>query len=401
MGGKNKIGNRKRRFRVSLPVFCLLFFILIGFPFSHLNAANPKRKLTEIQKQLTEKKQRVREARKKEKSILSRIENINKNIKRKQKELQYYDKRISQAMLNIAHLSKEIHSLNAKSLKSREYLKKRLRTLYKQQEGGNALILLSARDYQDLIRKSRYISLIAYHDSRVMKTYGKKIDEINFKKTKMESLYKKLERNKTGALKKKKELQAERIKKDKLLAMIKSKRSTYEKTIKELEVSSKKLREMIKRLAKKNIPASVSGKGFRAMRGHLSWPVNGRVLIPFGKYRDPKFNIPVFKNGVEIRAKPGDRPKAVSGGRVVYADWFRGYGLLLIINHGSGYHSLYGNLSEIFHRTGDIIRKGEAVGTIGKSRLLNVPSLYFEIRYKGKPVNPLLWLKEKGRKRGR
>ncbi|NOZ68128.1 MAG: peptidoglycan DD-metalloendopeptidase family protein [Deferribacteres bacterium] len=66
----------------------------------------------------------------------------------------------------------------------------------------------------------------------------------------------------------------------------------------------------------------------------------------------------------------------------------------------SGYHSLYGNLSEIFHRTGDIIRKGEAVGTVGKSRLLNVPSLYFEIRYKGKPVNPLAWLK-KERKRGK
>jgi septal ring factor EnvC (AmiA/AmiB activator) len=103
-------------------------------------------------------------------------------------------------------------------------------------------------------------------------------------------------------------------------------------------------------------------------------------------------NIPVFKNGIEISADDGEQPVAVSGGNVVYADWFKGYGLLLIINHGSGYHSLYGHLSEIFYRSGDIITKGTAVGNIGESGLLNVPSLYFEIRYKGKPVDPMQWL---------
>ncbi len=401
MSEKNKTRYRQRGVRVLLPVSCLLFFILAAFPFQHLNAANPKKQLSEIRKQLIEKKQRVKEARKKEKSILSRIEAINTTIKKKQQELRYYDKRISQTMLNIARLSREIDALKAKSRKSRQYLKRRLRMLYKEQYGGSVLLLLSARDYQDLIRKSRYLSLIAYHDGREMKTYGSKIRAINSKKRKMENLYRGLEANKAEALQRKRELQAERVKKDRLLAMIRSKRSTYEKTIRELEESSKRLREMIKRLGKKKIPASVSGKGFRSLRGHLAWPVNGRVLIPFGRYRDPKFNIPVFKNGIEIKARPGDRPRAVSGGRVVYADWFKGYGLLLIINHGSGYHSLYGNLSEIFHRTGDIIRRGEAVGTVGKSRLLNVPSLYFEIRYKGKPVNPLAWLKKEGRKKRR
>jgi septal ring factor EnvC (AmiA/AmiB activator) len=69
----------------------------------------------------------------------------------------------------------------------------------------------------------------------------------------------------------------------------------------------------------------------------------------------------------------------------------------LIINHGSGYHSLYGNLSEIFNEPGDIINKGTAVGEIGLSSLLNIPTLYFEIRHKGKPVNPMRWLKRKRR----
>jgi len=104
-------------------------------------------------------------------------------------------------------------------------------------------------------------------------------------------------------------------------------------------------------------------------------------------------SIPTFKKGIEIEAKAGDTALSVLGGRVVYADWFKGYGLLLIVNHGKGFHSLYAHLSEIFHKTGDIIKGRQAVGKIGESGLLNVPSLYFEIRYKGKPYDPLKWLR--------
>ncbi len=344
------------------------------------------------------KKQKVKDALKREKSVLSEIEKIDRSIKKKQDELKYYDKRISHTQSKILRLAKEIHLFAGKLDKRKQYLKERLSALYKQRYGSNAIILISAKDYNDLIRRSKYISLIAYHDSRVMKKYSNELKELDFKKRNMEVLHKKLKENKDDAQKKKKELQTTRIKKDKLLVTIKSKRSLYEKAIKELEKSSKKLQEMIERLERKKVPKSVIGKGFRAYRGHLPWPLENKVLIPFGKYKDPKFKVPIFRNGIEIKAKEGDRPGAIAGGRVVYADWFKGYGLLLIISHGGGYHSLYGHLSEIFHETGDIIIKSTAVGTIGKSRLLNIPTLYFEIRYKGQPINPMQWLKRRDRR---
>jgi septal ring factor EnvC (AmiA/AmiB activator) len=131
------------------------------------------------------------------------------------------------------------------------------------------------------------------------------------------------------------------------------------------------------------------------MKGALPWPVDGKVLVPFGKYKDPKYNIPVFKNGIEIKTEAGATASSVHGGRAVYADWFEGYGQLLIINHDKGYHSLYGNLSELFYKAGDIIKKGSNVGKIGENGLSNVPTLYFEIRHKGKPIDPLGWLKQK------
>jgi septal ring factor EnvC (AmiA/AmiB activator) len=394
--------NKKWRLMISLLTSCVLFFIL-AYPLPANAAVSKKklseRKLTEIKKKLKTKKALVKDALKKEKSVLSRIQNIDKNIRQKTKELKGFDKQISQTQTKILSLSKDINALSIKLSKRKSYLKNRLKTLYKQQYGGYALLLFTAKDYQDLIRKSKFISLVAYHDSRVISKYRNEINAINLKKENLKLLYGKIETNKKNAKLKKKALQTDRRRKDKLLLTIRSKRSSYEKAIRELEDSSRKLQDMIKKLAKKKVPKSIVGKGFRAWKGRLPWPVSGRVVVPYGKYTDPKFKITVLRNGIEIKSAIGAKPKAVAGGRVVYADWFKGYGLLLIINHSNGYHSLYGNLTEIFHKTGDIINKGTTVGKIGKSSFLNIPTLYFEIRHKGKPVNPMKWLKKKVRRK--
>lgn len=393
------MNNRKWSVKITFLFFPAIFIMLL---FSHVlnaDAADPKKKLNKIQKRIQSKKKRVKEAIKKERSILSQIQYIDKDIKSKEKELKRLDRKISETQVKILGLSKEINALTNKLNGRKDLLNNRLKTLYKQQYGGYALILVKAKDYQDLVSKSKYISLIAHHDSKIIKSFKSEIADVNFKKKNLEVLRDKLEENRKDAKTQKKSLRTDRIRKDKLLATIRSKRSAYERTIRELEESSRKLQEMMKRLEEQKAARRFSGKKFSELKGHLPWPVNGKVLIPYGKYTDPKFKITVFKNGVEIEASQEDTPKAVDDGRVVYADWFKGYGLLLIINHGNGYHSLYGNLSEIFHDTGDIIKRGTSVGKIGVSSLLNVPTLYFEIRHKGKPVNPIRWLKRKIRRK--
>lgn len=384
--------------RFSVPLISLII-LTITFSFqSVVYAATPKKKLLNIQRELKKKKRRVQETKEREKSVLTKLQTIEKRINSKTKELKLIDKKISGIKLKARRLSTEIDEVKARLAKKETHLKKRLIALYKQKYGGNELLLITAKDYQDLIRRSRYISLLAHHDTRTIEGFRKQINDINFKKKNLSIIHTKLNSEKTSAKKKQQELKVSSLKKNRLLATIRSKRSSYEKTIKELEASSIKIREVIRKAKKKKVPKRVTGRGFRTLRGRLPWPVEGKVLIPFGKYRDPKFNIEVFKNGIEIKAKRGSRPKAIAGGNVVYADWFKGYGLLLIINHGRGYHSLYGNMTEIFHKTGDIIKKGTVLGKTGESRLLNVPSLYFEIRYKGKPINPLRWLKRKTRR---
>ncbi|MBI5058143.1 MAG: peptidoglycan DD-metalloendopeptidase family protein [Nitrospirae bacterium] len=391
------MGSRKWKIEILLFISCFLVFSFLTSHFSLLHAANAKKQLSEVEEQLKKKKQEVKEVIEKEKSVLSEIEGINKNVKKKQNEMKHYDERILQTQLNIKGLENEIMTLTGKLEQKKQHLKERLKALYKQQYSSKALLLVTAKDYQDLIRRAKYVSLVAYQDNRLMKTFSSGLNEVNLKKRDLEAMEKDLQASKDNLEKKTKELETEREKRDKLLASVRSKRSSYEKMIKELEESSEKLREMIESLDREKPEEAAVGNGFGALKGRLPWPITGEVIVPFGKYNDPQYNIAVFKNGIEIKTDKGSEPKAVADGKVVYADWFKGYGLLLIINHGSGYHSLYGHMSEIFHNTGDIIKKGVAVGKIGESGLSNVPTLYFEIRHKGKPVDPLQWLKKKGR----
>ncbi|RJR18576.1 MAG: hypothetical protein C4581_06180 [Nitrospiraceae bacterium] len=389
--------NRKFPAVLSLLILILLILPVVTPQFSLSEAADPEKKLSDIEKKIREKKRQVRDSIKKEKSVIENIEDINESIKRKEQELRDLDKRISQTLAESQRLSNEIDEINMKLSGRQKHLKERLRALYKQQYGGHALVLISAKDYKDLIKKSRYISLIAYYDSKVINKYSDDIKELIPKKGELESINDKLNADRKIAKNMRKALQTDRNKKDKLLASIRSKRHTYEAAIKDLEESSKELKKMIESLKAKALPRSVTGKGFASLTGNLPWPVAGKIVIPYGQYKDPVYNIPVFKNGVEIQPLSGEKPKAVAGGRVVYADWFKGYGLLLIIDHGSGYHSLYGNLSEIFLNTGDILSEGAVVGQIGTSELLSYPTLYFEIRHKGKPIDPAEWLKRKSR----
>jgi septal ring factor EnvC (AmiA/AmiB activator) len=365
------------------------------------NNASPSKQLSVIEEKLKKKKQQVQETIAQERSVLSDLEAINRTIRQKQKEIRDYENRISQTQVNIKTLEEEIISISGRIEQRRQHLKERLKVLYKQQYGGKALILITAGDYQDLIKKSRYMSLLAYQDRRLLSELNNEIELANAKKKDLEDMQKNLEISKAGIQKKKVEMESELSRKDKVLESVRSKRSTYEQMIKELEESSERLREMIERLEAEKPMEPSAGRGFSSLKGRLAWPVEGEVVVSFGKYNDPQYNIPVFKNGIEIKASAGEEPKAVSDGSVVFADWFKGYGLLLIINHGNGYHTLYGHLSEIFHKSGDIIEKGTVVGKVGESGLLTTPTLYFEIRHKGKPVDPMQWLKKNRQKNNR
>jgi len=131
------------------------------------------------------------------------------------------------------------------------------------------------------------------------------------------------------------------------------------------------------------------GGAFSAARGKLPWPVNGRLLARFG---DARGNDARAKwDGVMISASAGTQVHAVHGGRVVFADWLRGAGLLVILDHGNGYLSLYGHNQSLLKSAGDIVKAGEAISTVGDSGGQDSAGLYFAIRQQGRPTDPSQW----------
>jgi murein DD-endopeptidase MepM/ murein hydrolase activator NlpD len=116
------------------------------------------------------------------------------------------------------------------------------------------------------------------------------------------------------------------------------------------------------------------------------------VLTTFGRQRHPEFGTMVFRRGIEIAAQEGDEVSAVEAGQVAWADWYRGYGRLVILEHPGSLYSLYGHLSSLAVKTGDRVDQGQVIGLAGDTGSLKGPKLYFELRRDGEAEDPLSWL---------
>ncbi|MDR1062382.1 MAG: peptidoglycan DD-metalloendopeptidase family protein [Azoarcus sp.] len=138
-------------------------------------------------------------------------------------------------------------------------------------------------------------------------------------------------------------------------------------------------------------PAS-AGTGFAQLRGRLHFPVTGELIGRFGAARAGRG---MTWRGVFIRAASGAEVRAVSDGEIVFSDWLRGYGNLLIIDHGGGYLSIYGNNDALYKETGDAVRGGEAIASVGASGVEADSGLYFEIRHRGQAIDPMQWVRLK------
>lgn len=134
---------------------------------------------------------------------------------------------------------------------------------------------------------------------------------------------------------------------------------------------------------------SSPGQAFDRQKGILPWPVKGRIVAQFGRRRSklgPRWQ------GITIAGRRGSPVEAVFAGRVVFADWLRGYGQLIIIDHGDGYLTLYGHNEGLLKRRGDPVAQGEAIARVGDTGGQSLSGVYFEIRHLGRPVNPMTWL---------
>lgn len=183
---------------------------------------------------------------------------------------------------------------------------------------------------------------------------------------------------------------ARREERETLLAALRSARGFHERAAAEAAEQSRKLADFVSTLPPPR-PGGGPG-GFAARRGKLPLPTRGTIAVAFGRVVNPKFNTVTVQHGLDIAAPAGAPVRAVAPGRVVHAGWFKGYGNIVIVDHGEGYHTLVAHLASMQTAMGEDVDAGAVLGTVGDSGSLKGPYLYFEIRERGRPVDPGPWL---------
>ena len=348
-----------------------------------------------IQERIDEEKKKLSAAQEREASVLNELDAVNKTLNIAETDLKKYRSSQKQTEAAISSLNIEMERIKRSLERQKNWIRRKLRSMNRLGYGGDALTqVLSAEDTAQLMRTWKYLEYITLYEQKILKTYRENLLKLDTEQKKLEALRLELQARQDKVKSKEAELAEKKKEKETILYSVRTEKATRQKMISELKEASRRMLEIIRESAKTD---EYEGKGFTQLKGKLLWPAEGRIAIPYGSHKDPQFDTPVFRNGIHIQTESSSEARAVYSGKVIFAEWFKGFGQLVIINHGSGYHTLYGNLSEIFSKVGDIIKEKQVIGKVGTSGVLNAQGIYFEIRYKGKPLDPAQWLKKKKR----
>ena len=358
-------------------------------------STSPEQEYKKLQGRLAEEKKKLGAAHARERSVLNELDNVNMKLTRVEEDLRKSRTRLLQTEAAIEQSTRNITQTKNTIDRQRNWIRRKLRSMNRLGYGGDTLVqILSAENVSQLMRIWKYLEHLARYEHDIMKEYEENLRKQEEEKKKLERLRSELKVREQKVRAEENKLVEVKKEKDDILDAVRKEKVTRQRMVSELSEASRRLLEIIRESAQTD---DYAGKGFTQLKGRLIWPSEGRLAIPYGSQKDPRFDTPVFRNGIHIQTDVAADARSVYGGKVIFAEWFKGFGQLIIINHGGGYHTLYGNLSELFSKVGDIIRENQVIGKEGTLGVINAPGIYFEIRYKGKPLDPTQWLRKKKR----
>jgi septal ring factor EnvC (AmiA/AmiB activator) len=292
----------------------------------------------------------------------------------------------------IARKQKEEEILKAKIRSSQDNVRRILRVLYKMGELGYVKLFINIGNFDQLFRNYRLI--VSLMDNRVMAIREIRQGIVKLQKIKAELQIEfdrqtSLRNEQAGKLSRLQGLKQEKLE---LIAKINRQRDFNVRLLEELKNEGENLTRFLDQRTAVAVTGPLDSK---LLQGKLAWPLPGSIISSFGKKKSARFNTYTMNNGIEIKPVSSDEIKAVGGGEIIFCDYFKGYGNLLIIQHVGNFHTLYGHCDSFQKKPGDRVRAGEVIALAGNSGSLYGKSLYFEIRQNLKPLDPLLWLSKR------
>ena len=382
--------------KIFLPFFSILCTVIFNFFFIDFSEAEERSSIKvtrsqvqQIEKHLLEQQEELLSIDIKEKGILGEIERLEKDMALNRESLRGLSSKIKKISGEIQGGQRRIQQLNKSSLAVKECLKRRLVAFYKFGRPGYARLLAASATLQEFQRIIKYMKVIMDQDRQILDMLGRQRSQVE---RELEML--KENRAKIELLEKAKDRRMALLEKDIekkvfLLMKVHREKEFYTKAVKELKEASQALSETMMHLEMEEEERHL-GKGFVEMKGKLPLPLKGKILRDVKQFGSNPF---IHRRGIYIKGTSEEKVRSVFPGKVDYSGWFKGYGQLVIINHGSHYFTLFAHLAERIKEKGEMVSGGEEVGLVGDLGWHGGPGIYFEIRKGGVHLDPKRWLK--------
>ncbi|MCP3984938.1 MAG: peptidoglycan DD-metalloendopeptidase family protein [bacterium] len=291
-------------------------------------------------------------------------------------------------------LERDAGELEQRMAQTRATLGRRAAALYKAGEIGPLRWIFGEGSLRDRVSRVQALQLLVDHDDQLIRRYAQERTQLEEARTGAERAAERLAEARERLETRSRELEQERRTKRKLLASVRQDRAAERALLNELEAAARELEAKLDDLQRAPPgPGTIGHGGFAAAKGRLEPPVQGSIVRSFGRVVDAEYRTQTFRKGIDFEVALGEPVYAIALGQVRFADRFRGYGRMVILDHGDGYFSVSGHLDEVGVEVGQAVAAGDPIGKAGETGSLLGPRLYLEIRKGSEALDPAEWLR--------
>lgn len=370
---------------------CLICSLPVGLRADTPDVVQDRKK--KVQTQITQEQERVQAFTQKEAQLIQELDAIDFQLNRAENKVADLSSRIRQLEETMAALRSDLQKLSGRIHERRGYAENRLAALYRMHAAGRLNMKAPPATLFDFLVNRRAMEQVVNADYGILDGLNRDMVQMQTMETRLgeqKAAMDKLETDLAGEIQ---TMTAASRKKKEILHAVQQEKKMSRAALAALKESADALDQQLAAL-EKQAETPRSPVTFSLQKGRLMPPVAGQIISRFGIKQSGDYKSFTFQSGIAIRGEQGDPVRSVFKGNVVYAEWLKGYGNMVIINHGENYYTLYAHLQEMFRKKGDTVDTGEVIATMGDTGSLKGVCLHFELRHHGKPVDPLKWLKK-------
>lgn len=371
----------------------ILMLLLLAFANAAPIAAQQVKpaQIEALKKQIGEINQWLAKAEKDRSRLQQQLAGLERSISDLTRERRNLQQQAASQQTQVAELETQQRQLTRTLNSQREQLKKLLRQAWMEGDTSALKVLLNETNPNNIARTLTYYEYLGNYSVAQVQLFQASLQELNQTRIQLQNARAGLAATEAEATQRQQKLVQARKQREQTLASLNADIGQRRNQRDEIAADQKRLQVLLEevRQAIVNLPAPNDDKPFAKLRKKLPWPATGTLASRFGEtYAKGKLR----RSGLLLHTANNAEVRAIHYGRVVFANWLRGFGLLTIIDHGDGYMTLYGHASSLYTAPGDWVSAGEAIAQVGQTGGTEKSALYFEIRHNGKPDNPSRWL---------